>query len=188
MAGKKASDREIIKRRKKVFQARLFGTSAHKIAETLEVSVDTIYDDLEWWRKHCEDRIDNFNVKEDIGLFMQEMDEIKAMLFSQYVLTKDVSTRAGILIKAGELNEKIAKIKIVLGIWTPQVKPPIADKTFETLIVDSRKERGLLPEPVETITEKKINMAKIEKKEEESTIAKKIREMKNKNSKGGDKK
>ncbi len=220
MAGKRNDSHSIELRRKKVFKLRMMGIMIPGIAESLQVSTDTIYDDLTWLRKEAKNIVTDFDEKIDIGLFLRKMQELEEMYMGEYIKAgkircqnckgtgniileneegekkvecnicdgkgtyEDTKVKIVIIDKIQQLNVDVAKVKTEIGLWTEQ-KRVVDDKSFEILIVEASKERGLLPEPIETVTEKKIRIAKIEKKkEEESVIAKKIREMKSK-SKGG---
>lgn len=206
----------IILRRKKVFKLRMMGISIPKIAESLETTTKTIYDDLAWLRGNAKEFVTEFNCEEDIGLFFKKMQELEEMYMAEYIKAgkiechkcygkgdillsdnkkitcdachgkgsfEDAKMKVILINKIQELNVDAAKIKTDIGLWHRQIKPVDEDESFQTLIVESRKDRGLLPEPAETITEKKVKIAKIEK---ESELAKKIREMKDK--KGGENK
>lgn len=189
MPDKKADSYEILIRRRQVFEGKKLGATVKMIAESLKVSEQTIYDDFEWLRSNAMEMAEAFDQKLYIGDFIRDKEYIKEKYWKEYKTADkgDVKLRLFILRLINEIMDNETRVLLDLGLIRPHVKPPIEEKSFETLIVDSRKERGLLPVPIETVTEKKIRMAKIEKKEEESTIAKKIREMKNKD-KGGDKK
>ncbi len=188
MSGKKSESYEMLIRRKQVFEGVKMGATVKMIAESLKVSPDTIQLDLEWLRGNAIEMAEAFDQKLYIGDFIRDKEVIKQKYWQEHKKASDVKMKLIILKLINEVIDSETRVLLDIGMIRPMVKAPIEDKSFEVLIVDSRKDRGLLPEPIETITEKKIKVAKIEKKKEEETIiAKKIREMKIKD-KGGDKK